>query len=160
MTRFYHWLRFWVLWWISAGLNFGILMTIRRFYMTDDVLSDYFKMVAGPIDNWVAFLGIFICLFLVYLINAFYKEPELITTRFMFVSSLQLPLFGILRLVTAPFALRLDSEFELTVAYVLISLAAIVIGVLMFWRTIKNKNESMLRMLKRFARLYRDDKYW
>jgi len=160
LTRFYNWLRFWVLWIISSGLNFMILFTIRQFYMTDDLHSDYFKTVAGPIDNWVAFIGIFFCVLLIYLLNAFYKEAELIKARFVFVSSLQLLLLGIFRLATAPFALKFDATFQLTHGYILVSIGALVLSVVLLWLTARNNNESMLGMIKRLMRIHRDNKYW
>lgn len=160
LRRFFEWWRFWLLWIISAGLNFVILATVRQFYYTDDVYSDYFKHVAGLIDNWVYVIGGFTCLLLIYLINAFYKDKTLIVARFTFVSAIQFLLLGILRLTTAPFAEKHNSTFQLTPAYVWFSIGAIFIGVVLLVLAARNGGESLWVMIKRLLRLRREDKYW
>ncbi|MDI9420060.1 MAG: hypothetical protein GX228_08855 [Firmicutes bacterium] len=159
LRRFMAWSRFWLLWIISSGLNFIILATVRQFYYTDDFYSEYFEQVSGPIDNWVAVVGGFACLLLIYLLNEFYKDKALIVTRFSFVSAIQFLLLGILRLASAPFALKYNKAFELTASYVMFSVGAILLSLILFGLVARTSGESFLIMIKRLLRIYREDKF-
>lgn len=156
--RFIHWVKFWLLWIFSSGFNFLIFLTLRQFYMTDDVYSDYFVDVAGRIDNLVTFVGIFFSVVLVYLLNSFYKEK--ILERFIFVSSWQFLIYGILRLITIPFMLKLNPGYQLTVNYVLVSGLAICAAPMLFRISKGMSSESSKVMVKKLFKLIRPDKYW
>lgn len=158
LTRFFRWLRFWILWLTSCGLNFLILSTVRQFYMTDDIHSEYFETVAVKVDNWVVFLGGFTWLLLVYLLNAYYKEN--IYRRFSFVTALQLILLGIVRLASGPFAEKLNAEFQFTTMYTVVSVGCMIVGVILLVIIARTQGERPLRMLKRMLRITRDNKYW
>ncbi len=160
LKRIYYWLRFWLLWPLSSWLNFVILVALRQFYMTDDVLSDYFKEVASKIDTWLLLIVGLGCLLMVYLLNAFYKNEYEIWRRFTFVTACQLFLLGVVRLTSAPFALKYSESFQLTSSYILYSSGMILTGMLLIGILIKVNRQTLVPMVKKLFRLYRDDKYW
>ena len=158
--RFLQWWRFWLFWIISSGLNFAILAALRQFYYTDDIHSDFFKEVSGPVDNWVAVIGGFVCLLLIYLLNAYYKDKEPIVNRFSFVTAIQLLMLGVLRLASAPFAEKYNSAFDLTPGYVGFSIGAVVASLVLFVIVARNSGEPLVVMVKRLLRIHREDRYW
>lgn len=148
MIRILYWLRFWVFWLISAGLNFFLLAVIRQFYMTDDVYSDYFNDVASKIDSWVILIIGFSLVVLVLLTNTFYQDKAKIINRFKFVSSLQLMLLGLLRLTSAPMAVKLTSDFQITAGYIFCSIIFMAAGFVLYFYTTRLSTEKPKDMLK------------
>lgn len=160
LKHFWQWLRFWLLWIVSCVLNYRILAAVRQFYYTDNVDSDFFKQVSGRIDNWVAIVGGFAFLLMIYLLNAFYKDKGLIVTRFSLVTAMQFLLLGILRLASAPFALKYNSTFQLTPEYIGLSLGLILVSFGLFSIAARMSGEPLKIMVKRLLRLRREDRYW
>lgn len=150
-------LKFWLFWVTSSVVNFFILGAIRQFYLTSETDTTYYIEQASKLDAWVGFLLVFTCILLIYLLNAFYKEE--INKRFLFISSLQLMILGIARIFSAPFAIHLDQEFEFTTRYVIISLASIILGVILYWYFKKFSKEKPTRMLRSLFRI-RAKKFW
>lgn len=157
MERFLATLKFWFLWIFSSANNFFILGVLRQFYMTSDINSDYYLETVAKYDAWIGYTWAFASILLIYLLNAFYKEQ--INQRFAFITSLQLFFLGALRLMSAPLALRLDHEFELTASYIIISIIFVGVGVVFYQKTPKIGNETRITMLKRLF-LIREKKFW
>lgn len=153
MKRILNWFRFWVFWLTSAGLNFFILAVIRQFYMTDDVHSDYFNYVASKIDSWVILIIGFSLIILVLLLNTFYKDQAKVIPRFGFISSLQLILLGLLRLASAPFAVKFASDFPITAGYILSSIGFLAAGFVLYFYTIRRSLEKPKDMLKKLFKI-------
>lgn len=125
--------------------------------MTDDVTSEYFRQVSGFIDNWVFLILGTLAVLLVYLLNGFYKED--IFMRFKFVSGGQGMLFGFLRIVSIPFALKYNARFELTITYVVFAIIAMVLGFYLIKDTKENYTSGLWRLTRRLFRI-KEGKFW
>ncbi|HKM17515.1 MAG TPA: hypothetical protein VJ064_04770, partial [Limnochordia bacterium] len=64
-----------------------------------------------------------------------------------------------LRLASAPFALKYNKAFELTASYVMFSVGAILLSLILFGLVARTSGESFLIMIKRLLRIYREDKF-
>lgn len=157
LKRFLKRLSFSVCWWISSAMNFIWAYALRHFYLTDDLSSDYFREVAGFIDNWVFFVFGFFCLLLTYMLNTFYQED--LRKRFLFITSQQLMVLAVINILTAGSKVRLQSTFQLTWYYFVIWLVCLA-GGLYLYNYVKRLEPNPLSLFKKLFKLKRNESYW
>ncbi len=157
MKSFFLSLFFIFAWLTSTALNVVCVYRLRLFYMTDDIHSDYFKMVAAPLDNVMFIIFGFLVLLLLVLLNVFYQTDT--GRRFVFVSSIQTMIIGVTEVLSAPIQRRISPDVIITTEHTQIWGAVFLAGVLVYLANKRMNNISTISLLKSLFKIRRS-KFW